>query len=63
MSNTDEKQDNTGSAGSGASQTNNNNTPTPIPQVREGGAPVRIYLNEKIIPHLLEGVKGLAKDQ
>ncbi|KAK2800460.1 hypothetical protein FQN50_008134 [Emmonsiellopsis sp. PD_5] len=43
--------------------TNNNNASTPIPQVRAGGAPARIYMNEKIVPYLLEGMKTLAKDQ
>jgi COMPASS component SDC1 len=32
-------------------------------QVRPGGAPARVYMNEKIIPHLLEGMKSVAKDQ
>ncbi|EER29443.1 COMPASS (complex proteins associated with Set1p) component [Coccidioides posadasii str. Silveira] len=41
-----------------------NNVPaSAIPQVRAGGAPARIYLNEKIVPYLLEGMKPLAKDQ
>ncbi|KAI1948674.1 COMPASS (complex proteins associated with Set1p) component [Ophidiomyces ophidiicola] len=34
---------------------------TPLASV--GGAPARIYLNEKIVPYLLEGMKPLAKDQ
>ncbi|KAJ5533334.1 hypothetical protein N7513_000324 [Penicillium frequentans] len=32
-------------------------------QVRPGGAPAREYLNEKIVPYLLEGMKTVAKDQ
>jgi COMPASS component SDC1 len=32
-------------------------------QVRPGGAPAREYLNEKIVPYLLEGMKAVAKDQ
>ncbi|OAX81365.1 hypothetical protein ACJ72_04296 [Emergomyces africanus] len=44
---------------------NNGNNPstTPIPQVRPGGAPARVYMNEKIVPYLLEGMKTLAKEQ
>ncbi|KAJ5665375.1 uncharacterized protein N7477_007823 [Penicillium maclennaniae] len=32
-------------------------------QVRPGGAPARVYLNEKIVPTLLEGMKSIAKEQ
>ncbi|KAJ5176511.1 uncharacterized protein N7482_002388 [Penicillium canariense] len=32
-------------------------------QVRPGGAPARVYLNDKIVPHLLEGMKSIARDQ
>lgn len=32
-------------------------------QVRPGGAPARVYLNEKIVPTLLEGMKSVAKEQ
>lgn len=32
-------------------------------QVRPGGAPARVYLNEKVVPYLLEGMKSIAKDQ
>lgn len=32
-------------------------------QVRPGGAPARVYLNEKVVPYLLEGIKGVTKDQ
>lgn len=32
-------------------------------QVRPGGAPARVYLNEKIVPTLLEGMKTVAKEQ
>ncbi|KAJ5238734.1 hypothetical protein N7468_003353 [Penicillium chermesinum] len=31
--------------------------------VRPGGAPARVYLNEKVVPHLLEGMKAVARDQ
>lgn len=47
----------------------NSNTPTGEPQnapgsqIRPGGAPVRAYMNEKIVPYLLEGMKTVAKDQ
>ncbi|KAF7714205.1 Uncharacterized protein PECH_000301 [Penicillium ucsense] len=33
------------------------------PQIRPGGAPARVYLNEKIVPHLLEGMKAITRDQ
>ncbi|OJD12582.1 hypothetical protein AJ78_06843 [Emergomyces pasteurianus Ep9510] len=43
---------------------NSNNASTPpIPQIRPGGAPARVYMNEKIVPYLLEGMKTLAKEQ
>ena len=32
-------------------------------QVRPGGAPARVYLNEKIVPHLLDGMKTVVRDQ
>ncbi|CAI7657228.1 unnamed protein product [Penicillium bialowiezense] len=32
-------------------------------QVRPGGAPARVYLNEKIVPHLLDGMKSVAREQ
>jgi len=32
-------------------------------QVRAGGAPARAYMNEKIVPYLLEGMKAVARDQ
>ncbi|KAK2731608.1 COMPASS (complex proteins associated with Set1p) component [Myotisia sp. PD_48] len=32
-------------------------------QSRAGGAPARMYMNEKIVPYLLEGMKIVAKDQ
>ncbi|KAJ5874542.1 uncharacterized protein N7529_002972 [Penicillium soppii] len=32
-------------------------------QVRPGGAPARVYLNEKVVPHLLEGMKSVAREQ
>lgn len=34
-----------------------------ITQAQVGGAPARAYMNEKIVPHLLEGMKSLAKEQ
>lgn len=40
--------------------------PQPQPQAqtgRPGGAPARVYMNEKIVPYLLEGMKGVAKEQ
>ncbi|EEA21422.1 COMPASS (complex proteins associated with Set1p) component [Talaromyces marneffei ATCC 18224] len=33
-----------------------------LPKVA-GGAPARIYLNEKITPYLLEGLKDIAREQ
>ncbi|KAJ9292802.1 hypothetical protein DTO271G3_8377 [Paecilomyces variotii] len=33
------------------------------PQVRAGGAPVRVFMNEKIAPYLLEGMKVVVRDQ
>jgi COMPASS component SDC1 len=30
---------------------------------RPGGAPTRVYMNEKIVPYLLEGMKSVAKEQ
>ncbi|WEW58834.1 COMPASS (complex proteins associated with Set1p) component [Emydomyces testavorans] len=33
------------------------------PQATPGGAPVRVYLNERLVPYLLEGMKDLAKNQ
>lgn len=32
-------------------------------QVRPGGAPARVYLNEKIVPYLLEGMKTVTREQ
>ena len=48
-----------------ASNNNNNNNiaASILPQVRPGGAPARVYLNEKVVPYLLDGMKALAKDQ
>jgi COMPASS component SDC1 len=31
--------------------------------VRPGGAPARVYMNEKIVPYLLEGMKNVTKEQ
>ncbi|RDW83759.1 DPY30/SDC1 family protein [Aspergillus mulundensis] len=31
--------------------------------VRPGGAPARVYMNEKIVPYLLEGMKTVTKEQ
>ncbi|KAL4876562.1 hypothetical protein BJY04DRAFT_199653 [Aspergillus karnatakaensis] len=33
------------------------------PPVRPGGAPARVYMNEKIVPYLLEGMKSVTKEQ
>lgn len=41
----------------------NTNTNTPQAQGRPGGAPARIYMNEKIVPYLLDGMKSVAKEQ
>lgn len=30
---------------------------------RPGGAPARVYMNEKIVPYLLDGMKTVAKEQ
>lgn len=39
-------------------------TPAAEPNVsRPGGAPVRTYMNEKIVPYLLEGMKTVTKEQ
>lgn len=51
-------------------ETHNSTTPGPnaagldnvLPKVA-GGAPARIYLNEKITPYLLEGLKDIAREQ
>lgn len=32
-------------------------------QGRPGGAPARVYMNEKIVPYLLDGMKSVAKEQ
>ena len=32
-------------------------------QIRPGGAPARVYLNEKVVPYLLEGMKTITRDQ
>lgn len=37
--------------------------PTPTAQLRPGGAPARVYMNEKIVPYLLEGMKHVTKEQ
>ncbi|KAF3396128.1 Set1 complex component sdc1 [Penicillium rolfsii] len=34
-----------------------------VTQVRPGGAPARVFLNEKIVPYLLEGMKTVTRDQ
>ncbi|KAL4865648.1 hypothetical protein BDV12DRAFT_174292 [Aspergillus spectabilis] len=31
--------------------------------VRPGGAPARVYMNEKIVPYLLEGMKSVTREQ
>jgi hypothetical protein len=35
----------------------------PTPKVRAGGAPARIFMNENIVPYLLEGMKNVTRDQ
>jgi COMPASS component SDC1 len=32
-------------------------------QVVAGGAPARVFMNEKIVPYLLEGMKAVTRDQ
>jgi Dpy-30 motif. len=32
-------------------------------QIRPGGAPARVYLNEKVVPYLLDGMKSVAREQ
>lgn len=45
----------------------NANTPQAQSQTqtpgRPGGAPARVYMNEKIVPYLLDGMKTVAKEQ
>ncbi|KAK1143890.1 COMPASS (complex proteins associated with Set1p) component [Aspergillus melleus] len=31
--------------------------------MRPGGAPARVYMNERIVPYLLDGMKVVAKEQ
>lgn len=33
------------------------------PHGRPGGAPTRVYVNEKIVPYLLDGMKTVAREQ
>ncbi|KAL6236755.1 hypothetical protein BDW75DRAFT_104864 [Aspergillus navahoensis] len=49
------------SAGAGAAQ--NPAADSIAPTVRPGGAPARVYMNEKIVPYLLEGMKTVTKEQ
>ncbi|KAF4215255.1 hypothetical protein CNMCM8980_004017 [Aspergillus fumigatiaffinis] len=49
---------NTGAANTPRAESN-----TPAAQVRPGGAPARVYMNEKIVPYLLEGMKSVVKEQ
>lgn len=35
----------------------------PAGQIRPGGAPARVYLNEKVVPYLLDGMKSVAREQ
>jgi COMPASS component SDC1 len=53
----------TNGAGSSSTPLHDLSNATAATQVRPGGAPARVYLNEKIVPHLLEGMKSVAKDQ
>lgn len=50
-----------GSGGGNTPTTNVLNVSTT--QVRPGGAPARVYLNEKVVPHLLEGMKTITNEQ
>ncbi|PYH87894.1 COMPASS complex subunit Sdc1 [Aspergillus ellipticus CBS 707.79] len=54
---------NTPTADSNAAGTPITNTAAATPQVRPGGAPARVYMNEKIVPYLLEGMKNVTKEQ
>ncbi|PTU17814.1 hypothetical protein P175DRAFT_0423228, partial [Aspergillus ochraceoroseus IBT 24754] len=48
-----------GAANTPAAESNvSANTP-----MRPGGAPARVYMNEKIVPYLLEGMKNVTKEQ
>jgi COMPASS component SDC1 len=58
----EEKRDMSGTDHTGATSSTNNLTSS-VPQGRAGGAPARIYMNERIVPYLLEGMKAVAKDQ
>ncbi|KAL2825320.1 hypothetical protein BDW59DRAFT_161797 [Aspergillus cavernicola] len=50
--------------GAGASHTPTADSTTPATNpVRPGGAPARVYMNEKIVPYLLEGMKNVTKEQ
>ncbi|OJD25845.1 hypothetical protein ACJ73_02781 [Blastomyces percursus] len=51
------------SANTSCLNNSNNASTTAVPEVRPGGAPARVYMNEKIVPYLLEGMKTLAKEQ
>ncbi|KAJ5833221.1 hypothetical protein N7474_001532 [Penicillium riverlandense] len=53
----------TNGAGTSSTPLHDLSNATAATQVRPGGAPARVYLNEKIVPHLLEGMKSVAKDQ
>ncbi|KAF7587562.1 COMPASS (complex proteins associated with Set1p) component [Aspergillus hancockii] len=48
---------------SGASNTPTAESNISTSQVRPGGAPARVYMNEKIVPYLLEGMKNVTKEQ
>lgn len=53
----------TGAGNTPTAESLNTNTNTPQAQGRPGGAPARIYMNEKIVPYLLDGMKSVAKEQ
>ncbi|EAL86944.1 hypothetical protein CNMCM8812_002462 [Aspergillus fumigatus] len=53
----------TPSSNTGAGNTPRAESDTPTAQVRPGGAPARAYMNEKIVPYLLEGMKSVVKEQ
>jgi len=35
----------------------------PSTRVRPGGAPARAFLNERVVPYLLEGMRTVTRDQ
>ncbi|KAA8646974.1 hypothetical protein EYZ11_000088 [Aspergillus tanneri] len=53
----------TPNSAAGAANTPAAESTTSITQLRPGGAPARVYMNEKIVPYLLEGMKMVTKEQ